>query len=787
MADKKITALTEKTVPAITDLVAIVDMVAGQTKKAYIGNLPQAAHKTTHENGGGDEMSVSGLSGLLADAQTPLTHKTSHQDGGSDEISVAGLSGLLADKQDALKIQGHAVTETALGNNKILVYKTSGDQFVYEDKGTPAGHHTTHEVGGGDVISVNGLSGVLVDKQDADYIQGKPVDMTGISNDKVIVYKLSGDKFVLESKSVPAAHGASHEFGSGDPIDVTGLTGAGAPTGLHYASQIPGVVLDCNIYTGDKIGGGTPTDNTTAINALLATATAENPIILIINGGAAIKTLVIPDTGYVSIIGLGLSTGFFVMDATDGDFVRTTTHPWTPGAPESIAGYNVHFRDFFVNVNRPGNSTTGDLRGVVSGSVYWYTGFHIHAIQNLTFEGIHIYDCPTFGTNLYGCKRIRINGCQVESPGRSVNTDGFHFNGGCDDVIVDGVRLACGDDGIAINVDEGDAVAGNNFILNNVILDDCYGALRIYGKATATKNILATNFVGTVRSYKVAYGLEAHPPGPLSDCNHSVTLSGWDVHWSGAITPTGDIILTGSGGSLVLDNYQVNSPTYAVPIIYGVNGEFDTCTLSSLAINNSQIYRDAIGNAAANLMYLPSGTIKNMNVTNFRVLSKVASTYSVISVLISVQGSGVVSKLFLRGIHVDDVTAIYVAASGGTISSVNTGIKIGVLVKDTADVSGDTGYTGIGFKPSRVQFIATVDSTPQTSSGMDDKTTQMCITNHPTVNWVIDATHSMALYQTAAIYYMGLVKSFDADGFTITWAKTGAKVGYATIMYTAYE
>jgi hypothetical protein len=34
-----------------------------------------------------------------ADLHSPKAHSTSHQDGGSDEISVAGLSGLLADAQ----------------------------------------------------------------------------------------------------------------------------------------------------------------------------------------------------------------------------------------------------------------------------------------------------------------------------------------------------------------------------------------------------------------------------------------------------------------------------------------------------------------------------------------------------------------------------------------------------------------------------------------------------------------------------------------------------------------
>lgn len=86
-------------------------------------------HKTTHQDGGSDEVSVLGLSGLLANSQNPLAHKTSHQDGGSDEISVQALSGLLGDPQN------------------------------------PLAHKTSHQDGGTDEISVGGLSGLLADDQ----------------------------------------------------------------------------------------------------------------------------------------------------------------------------------------------------------------------------------------------------------------------------------------------------------------------------------------------------------------------------------------------------------------------------------------------------------------------------------------------------------------------------------------------------------------------------------------------------------------------------------------------
>lgn len=47
-----------------------------------------AAHATSHEVGGGDELSVEGLSGLLADGQTALAHAASHAGSGSDPLTT---------------------------------------------------------------------------------------------------------------------------------------------------------------------------------------------------------------------------------------------------------------------------------------------------------------------------------------------------------------------------------------------------------------------------------------------------------------------------------------------------------------------------------------------------------------------------------------------------------------------------------------------------------------------------------------------------------------------------
>ena len=59
-------------------------------------NAPKA-HKTSHENAGGDEISVAGLSGELADDQPPKAHTSEHVTGGGDKIrdATAGQDGLM--------------------------------------------------------------------------------------------------------------------------------------------------------------------------------------------------------------------------------------------------------------------------------------------------------------------------------------------------------------------------------------------------------------------------------------------------------------------------------------------------------------------------------------------------------------------------------------------------------------------------------------------------------------------------------------------------------------------
>jgi hypothetical protein len=83
---------------------------------------------------------------------TPTAHKTTHQDGGSDEISVQGLAGLLAGEQLST---WDAVSEKP-------------------DTYPPDHHHESHEVDGDDIVTrpdvlpAGGTAGQILAKIDAD-------------------------------------------------------------------------------------------------------------------------------------------------------------------------------------------------------------------------------------------------------------------------------------------------------------------------------------------------------------------------------------------------------------------------------------------------------------------------------------------------------------------------------------------------------------------------------------------------------------------------------------------
>ncbi len=220
-------------------------------------------HAPTHQDGGVDEVGVGGLSGLLADQQTPLAHKTSHQDGGADEVATITPAAGAIPKAD--------------GTGKI----PSG--FIPPIIAAP--HATTHQNGGGDEVNVGALSGLLADNQNptahatehvdgTDDIRDATAALKGVATAAQIT-KLDGIDAGADvtSANPPQAHAASHENGGSDEVGVGALSGllADPQTPLSHAASHKGGGADVIDVATPTVDGLMSAADKTKVDSLLPT------------------------------------------------------------------------------------------------------------------------------------------------------------------------------------------------------------------------------------------------------------------------------------------------------------------------------------------------------------------------------------------------------------------------------------------------------------------------------------------------------------------------------------
>jgi hypothetical protein len=129
------------------------------------------------------------------------------------------------------------------------------------------------------------------------------------------------------------------------------------------------------------------------------------------------------------------------------------------------------------------------------------------------------------------------------------------------------------------------------------------------------------------------------------------------------------------------------------------------------------------------------------------------------------------------------------ANSGGTAPEWAIGYKIGTLTRAMAGDSGDVSYTGCGFKPSYIVFLSQSNS-GSISIGFDNGTNKYAVTvwGKTVPYYSSSAVLSISLMESTEKMQTGVIKTFDTDGFTITWTKTGSPAtADGTIFYMAFR
>lgn len=109
------------------------------------------------------------------------------------------------------------------------------------------------------------------------------------------------------------------------------------------------------------------------------------------------------------------------------------------------------------------------------------------------------------------------------------------------------------------------------------------------------------------------------------------------------------------------------------------------------------------------------------------------------------------------------------------------------FTRDISLASGTQGITGVGFIPAFVYIVGVIGATDTASWGVEGPVgTQSCLLRRNSGTYDSSGTHSILFFPSVGSYF-GDITSFDADGFTITWTKTGSPTGTAALFYLAWK
>ena len=118
---------------------------------------------------------------------------------------------------------------------------------------------------------------------------------------------------------------------------------------------------------------------------------------------------------------------------------------------------------------------------------------------------------------------------------------------------------------------------------------------------------------------------------------------------------------------------------------------------------------------------------------------------------------------------------------------------VGTFTRDMTLASGTQGVVGVGFQPSIVYFQAT-GNVSEMSWGFDTVTTgafrSMIYDNHLSVANTWGRTTADSIFMEVVgggTSYGGEISTFDTDGFTFNWQRTGSPTGTINAQFIAFK
>jgi len=114
-------------------------------------------------------------------------------------------------------------------------------------------------------------------------------------------------------------------------------------------------------------------------------------------------------------------------------------------------------------------------------------------------------------------------------------------------------------------------------------------------------------------------------------------------------------------------------------------------------------------------------------------------------------------------------------------------LGVGAFVKDETRASdaesGDVAYTGYGFQP--VSLIIIGNTGTSISLGRSNASlAEICVTINADGSSIVSSAYVTRSDPGATNHQDAVLKTYDADGFTLTWTKNG--VAHGTFAFTVF-
>lgn len=149
-----------------------------------------------------------------------------------------------------------------------------------------------------------------------------------------------------------------------------------------------------------------------------------------------------------------------------------------------------------------------------------------------------------------------------------------------------------------------------------------------------------------------------------------------------------------------------------------------------------------------------------------------------------VQGTGANTAAKLTIGSAGDILRVVSGAAAWT----GANFKVGAFTRDVSAASGNVATTGVGFLPKVLVIMGVINAAPQMSIGFYDGTAHGCIAMYANDAWTYTASYiTFCQFGSGSSEQKASVASLDADGFTLTWTKTGTPTGTFAMYYLAFR